>query len=142
MLSRTVGAELAIAGVVLALTSWLVAAQPARQAYAAPFSAQVRAGPDYVDIVVDPAKAGPLAIHVYVLSPTGTELNVPEVDAQLGDPAAGITDVPVPLILAGPGHFAAYGFDVPIRGTWDLIVRVRVDSIDEYVAQLIRVPIH
>jgi copper transport protein len=120
---------------VLALTAWLVNAQPAKSAYAAPYSAQVKAGPDFVNAVIDPAKAGPLTVHMYILSASGSLLDVPEVAATMSDSAAGVSGLKVPLLNAGPGHFVAYGFDVPIRGTWVLNVTVRVDDIDEYNAQ-------
>jgi copper transport protein len=140
-LRRAVSAEAVLGLAVLAATAWLVNAQPAKQAYAAPYSTQVRAGPDFVNIVVDPAKAGPLALHLYILSAEGSELDVPEVDATMANATAGISGLVVPLQDAGPGHFVAYGFVVPIRGTWVVTVDVRVDAIDEYRAQPITVHI-
>jgi copper transport protein len=140
-LTRAVSAELVIAGTVLALTAWLVNAQPAKSAYAAPYSAQVTAGPDFVNAVIDPAKAGPLTVHMYILSASGSLLDVPEVAATMSDSTAGVSGLKVPLLNAGPGHFVAYGFEVPIRGTWVLNVTVRVDDIDEYNAQPIVVHI-
>jgi copper transport protein len=140
-LARAVGAEVTIAAVVLALTAWLVNAQPAKTAYAAPYSAQVKAGPDFVNVVVDPAKAGPLVVHMYILGAAGTPINVPEVTARMSNDNAGISGLKVPLVNAGPGHFVAYGFNVPIRGTWILNVTVRVDDIDEYTAQPVTVRI-
>lgn len=35
-------------------------------------------------------------------------------------PAHDIPPLTVPLRRAGPGHFAAYGFTVPVAGTWEL----------------------
>jgi copper transport protein len=140
-LARAVGAEVAIAAVVLAFTAWLVNAQPAKSAYAAPYATQVKAGPDFVNAVVDPAKAGPLAVHMYVLDATGSLLDVPQVTATMSNASSGISGLKVPLNNAGPGHFVAYGFNVPIRGTWILNVTLRVNNIDEYYAQPITVRI-
>lgn len=133
-LRRAISGEAGLIAVVLALTAVLVNAQPARSAYARPFSTEVHAGPDLVDVTIDPAKAGPLAFHVYVLSADGAQLDVPEVQAAMSQPAVGIDGLEVPLAKAGPGHFNVYGFDVPVRGAWSVRLRVRVNDIDEYVA--------
>jgi len=133
-LRRAISGEAGLIAVVLALTAVLVNAQPARSAFARPFSTEVHAGPDLVDVTIDPAKAGPLAFHVYVLSAAGAQLDVPEVQAAMSQPAVGIDGLEVPLAKAGPGHFNVYGFDVPVRGAWSVTLRVRVNDIDEYVA--------
>jgi copper transport protein len=127
-----VGAEIVVLFAVLGLTAALVNARPAKQAYAAPFSTEVKAGPTLVNVVVDPAKAGPLAIHLYILTSDGVIENVPEVDATMSDTAAGINGLKIPLQQAGPGHFLVYRFDVPIAGTWTINVTVRTDALDEY----------
>ncbi|HKH87918.1 MAG TPA: hypothetical protein VKA05_03805, partial [Acidimicrobiales bacterium] len=118
-----------------------VNARPAKQAYAAPFSTEVKAGPTLVNVVVDPAKAGPLAVHLYILTSAGIIDNVPEVDATMSDTGAGINGLKLPLQQAGPGHFLVYGFDVPIAGTWTINVTVRTDAIDEYFSDPIVVHI-
>jgi copper transport protein len=141
-LLRTIALELAAMVVLFALTSALVNALPARAALARPYSTEVHAGPNVlVDAVVDPAKAGPLAVHLYTLSAEGSQLDVPEVLATLSLPGRGIDPIHVPLSRAGIGHFVAYGLDVPIRGTWELDVRVRTSEFDEVVAEPIHVDI-
>ncbi len=140
-LRAVVGAEVVVGVAVLALTAVLVGARPAKDAYAAPFSTEVKAGPTLVNLVVDPAKAGPLALHLYVLTPDGQLDDVPEVDASMSNPRAGISGLTVPLHPAGPGHYVAYGFDVPIQGTWTIRVTVRTDALNEYFAAPISVHI-
>jgi copper transport protein len=140
-LRAAVAAEIVVLLVVLALTAVLVNARPAKQAYAAPFSAEVKAGPTLVDVVVDPAKAGPLTIHLYILTDAGLVDNVPEVDATLSNARAGISGLKVPLQVAGPGHFIAGGFDIPIAGIWTLRILVRTDAIDDYFADPVTVHI-
>jgi len=140
-LGYAVGAEIAVILAVLGLTAVLVNARPAKQAYAAPFSTEVKAGPTLVNVVVDPAKAGPLAVHLYILTSAGIIDNVPEVDATMSDTGAGINGLKLPLQQAGPGHFLVYGFDVPIAGTWTINVTVRTDAIDEYFSDPIVVHI-
>ena len=89
-LRTAVAAEIVVLLVVLALTAVLVNARPAKQAYAAPFSTEVKAGPTLVNLVVDPAKAGPLTVHLYILTSAGLIDNVPEVDATMSNAGAGI----------------------------------------------------
>ena len=129
-----------LAAVIIAVSALLVNAQPARQALNQPFSAEVRAGPNVlVDVVVDPAKAGPVAIHLYTLSADGAQLDVPDVTATLSLPAAGVTNLAVPLQKGGTGHFLVAGFQVPLRGTWTLNITVRTTAFDEFNAAPIKV---
>jgi copper transport protein len=134
-LRQTVLIELVLAAAILAVTAALVNAQPARSALALPYATEVHAGSNVlVDVIVDPARAGPVDVHLYTLSPDGAQLDVPQVDATFNLPSAGITNLAVPLAKAGPGHFLASGFDIPLRGTWKLNVTVRTTGIDEFYA--------
>jgi copper transport protein len=126
--------------VIVALAAVLVNAQPARQVLSQPFSTEVHAGADVlVDVVVDPARAGPVAIHLYTLSAAGAQLDVPEVTATLSQPGAGIANLKVPLQRGGVGHFLVGGFLVPVRGTWTLAISVRTTEFDKYTANPVKV---
>jgi copper transport protein len=132
--------ELTLLAAVIVMAAVLVNSQPARQALNQPFSAEVRAGPDVlVDVVVDPAKAGPVAIHLYTLSAAGGQIDVPEVTATLSQPQAGIANLKVPLQHGGTGHFLVGGFQVPIRGRWILAITVRTTEFDEFNATPVKV---
>jgi copper transport protein len=130
-LRRTVGAETAIAVVVLAVTSLLVNAQPARSALAKPFSTEMRSDTVLVDVTVDPAKAGPAAIHLYTLSPQGGQQEVQDLTATLTLPSQDVGPLAIPVQRAGPGHFSAYNFTIPLRGEWKLEVKALLSDIDE-----------
>ncbi|MDQ1417809.1 MAG: copper transport protein [Acidimicrobiaceae bacterium] len=137
---KTVLVEVLLAAAIVAVSAVLVNAQPARQALSKPFSAEVHAGPSVlVDVVVDPAKAGPVAIHLYTLSADGAQLDVPEVTAALSLASAGITNLKVPLQHGGTGHYLVGGFQVPLRGTWTLNITVRTSEFDEFNATPVRV---
>jgi copper transport protein len=139
-LRKTVLVEVFLAAVIVAVSAVLVNAQPARQALSKPFSAEVHAGPNVlVDVVVDPAKAGPVAIHLYTLSADGGQLDVPEVTASMSLASAGIANLNVPLQKGGAGHFLVGGFQVPLRGTWTLNITVRTTEFDEFNATPVRV---
>jgi copper transport protein len=130
-LRRTVGAETVIAVVVLAVTSLLVNAQPARSALAQPFSTEMRSEMVWVDVTVDPAKAGPAALHFYTLAPTGSVQEVQDLTASLTLPSEDVGPLAVPVQRAGPGHFSAYNFNIPLRGQWKLEVKALLSDIDE-----------
>ena len=133
-LRRSVGAEAAVAGVVLVVTSLLVNAVPAKTALAKPYAAELVAKDLLVEVTVDPAKAGPLDLHVYTLTPAGIIRDVEDVTAKLSLPAKDVGPLTAPLRRAGPGHFAAYGFDVPIPGAWRLEVVARLSDVDQVQA--------
>jgi copper transport protein len=130
-LRRTVGAETVVAAVVLAVTALLVNAQPARSALAQPFSTEMRSQQVWVDVTVDPAKAGPAALHFYTLSPQGGVGEVQDLTATMTLPSQDVGPLTVPVQRAGPGHFTAYNFNIPLRGQWKLEVKVLLSDIDE-----------
>ena len=130
-LRRSVAAEAAVGVGVVVLTALLVNVVPARNALAQPFSATVEAGNLFVDVTVDPAKAGPVEVHVYVLGASGAVTDVAELTAQLSLPAESIGPLRVPLERAAPGHYAAYRFDVPLAGRWRLDVVARTGDVDQ-----------
>jgi copper transport protein len=130
-LRKTVGAETVIAVVVLAVTALLVNAQPARSALAQPFSAEMRSDLVLVNVTVDPAKAGPADLHIYTLAPTGTVQEVQDLTARLTLPSNDVGPLTVPVTRAGPGHFSAYDFNIPLRGQWKLEIKVLLSDIDE-----------
>ena len=140
-LRGAVWGEVAVGLAVLALTAVLVEAQPAKQAYAAPFSTEAKAGPTLVNVVMSPAHTGPVALHLYILTEAGAIDNVPEVDATMSNGRTGVNGLTVPIHVAGPGHYVAYGFVVPFPGTWSLNVTVRTDALDEYFTKAIRIPV-
>jgi copper transport protein len=139
-LRRSVLIELLLAAAIIAVTAALVNAQPARSALALPYATEVHAGSGVlVDLIIDPARAGPVDVHLYTLRPDGAQLDVPEVDGAFSLPSAGITGLTVPFEKAGPGHYLASGFNIPLRGTWRLDITVRTTNIDEVYADPITV---
>jgi copper transport protein len=130
-LRKTVGAETVLAVVVLAVTALLVNAQPARSALAQPYSTEMRSDTVWVDVTVDPAKAGPAALHFYTLSPQGSQEEVQDLTVTLSLPSQDVGPLTVPVTRAGPGHFSAYNFNIPLRGQWKLEVKALLSDIDE-----------
>jgi copper transport protein len=130
-LRRAVGAETVIAVVVLAVTALLVNAQPARSALAQPFNGEMSNDMVLVNVTLDPAKAGPTDLHIYTLSPTGQQLEVQELTARFTLKSDDVGPLTVPVERAGPGHFSAYDFNLPLRGDWTLEIKTLLSDIDE-----------
>jgi copper transport protein len=127
--------ELVFGITVLVLTSMLVNSQPARSALALPFSTEMRTPNMLIDVTIDPAKAGPIVMHIYTLTPSGTNQYIQDVTAQLSLPSKGIAPIDVPLERAGPSHFRVTNFSIPFPGKWLLVVRAYKTPVDEAAQQ-------
>jgi copper transport protein len=133
-LRRSVAAEAVVAVVILAVTAGLVDATPAKVALARPYSTELTTPKLLIDVTLDPAKAGPVALHLYTLTPEGTQRAVEEVTARLTLTQPPVGPIDVPLVVAGPGHYVVYGFDLPLPGAWRLDVTARLTDIDQVQA--------
>jgi len=131
---RSIRVETAIGVAILAVTALLVNAQPARSALAQPFSTELEAEDLLIDLTIDPAKAGATEVHAYTLSPQGAVEDVADLSVELTLPSEDIGPLDVPLQRAGPGHFSAYDFDLPIAGEWQIDVTALVDEFTEVTA--------
>jgi copper transport protein len=133
ILRRLVGAEVAVAIIVLAVTSLLVDANPG-------FGATTTAGPSdqthvvdslLINAVVVPGTVGPTDVHLYVDNPAGGLKKVFGVKGTFSLPSAGITGIDVPFVDAGPNHWTANNVDITITGKWQLTIDVLVTDIDK-----------
>jgi copper transport protein len=141
-LRRSVLAEAVVVAAVLGATALLVDAVPARQAASLPFTQRFDVLGVQVNAVVQPARVGSgNRVHFYVLGPGGEPRAVPELDATLSLPSAGIGPIALPLVVAGPGHYLAGNVDFPVAGDWVLRATVRTSAIDEQQVQA-TVPVH
>lgn len=126
-----VASEAALGVVVLALTSALVATQPARTAYHPSVAANLTLGPDTVQVSAVPAGDRSMEVHLYVFDRDGQPTQPAELTADLGLAAKQIGPLPVELQQAGVGHELAT-ITVPTRGDWTLTVRLRITDVDAY----------
>jgi copper transport protein len=145
-LRRLVAVEVALAAAVLAATSLLVQAPPARSLTGgeisfggvapgaptrAPFGATLKAGTTTVVVTADPARTGANQLHFSVLGPNGQLLDVPELRAELNLPAQRLGPIGMPLLKLGPGHYVATSVLIPLEGAWQLEVVVRTSPLDQ-----------
>jgi copper transport protein len=128
-LRQSVAGEAAMAVVVLAVTSLLVAADPARSEEPTVFSATRVVDTALVEVIVAPARSGPVDVHVYVSDPAGGLVAADGATGTLSLPSRQIEGIAVPLRPAGRNHFSAYDLDVPISGDWRLDVEVRFGEL-------------
>ena len=141
-LRRSVLAELALVLGVLAVTALLVNAPPAKQAASQPFAQSFQVLGDQVNAIVSPARTGPgNQFHFYVLGPSGQPRAIPELDASISLRTQGLGPLPIPLAVAGPGHYVAGNVDIPVGGSWQLRLTVRTSPThaQEVVATM---PVH
>jgi copper transport protein len=134
-LRRSVAAEVVAGVAVLAVTALLVNTVPGRLALARPATVEVPVGPVVAEVTLDPARAGPVDVHVYTIDRTGAVADVAEATARLRLPARDLGPIDVPLHRAGPGHFVAESVQIPIPGTWTLEVAVRTSEVDRFRAE-------
>lgn len=133
-LRRTVRWELVLVAVVLAITSVLVALQPAAEAagITGAFSAnQDFEGVGQLSITVDPNRAGRNEIHIYLLSEVGRPVDVAEeVTMSLSQPELDIGPIVREPIFAGPGHYVLTGPELSVPGRWEITTEVALSRFD------------
>lgn len=138
-LHRTLRLEALALVAVLGVTGVLVDAVPAKTALDAKavYSAEAKLGSGSLNLVIDPARTGPTALHTYLLDAQGRpDDDVAGVEVALTQPKLGIGPVITELHRAGPGHFVANGTLFGVPGRWTVTVRVRVDEFTEQAAVL------
>jgi copper transport protein len=128
-------AEIVFGITVLVLTSMLVNTPPARSALALPFATEMRTPNMLIDVTVDPARAGPVVIHIFTLTPSGASQYIVDATATMSLPSKGVAPIEVPLERAGPSHFQNTNFTVPLKGDWQLVVRAYKTQVDEAAAE-------
>jgi hypothetical protein len=101
-------------------------------------------------LIVDPAKAGLVDIHVYALTPSGGSLFTPDITAEMSLPSKGIAPIPIPMKRGGPNHFLACNgppaqiastvtcsdrFAIPFPGKWHIVIRALRNQFDEVAVE-------
>lgn len=135
LLRWSLGTEIAMVAVVLALTSVLVATPPgARPQAAQPDVVSVDlAAPqgNRATVVLDPARSGASTLTVSLRSGSGAPWEVAEASVALELPGAGIAALPVEVARQGPGSYASRSLILPMPGKWKVYLTVRWSDIDQ-----------
>lgn len=137
-LRRTVGGEVVLGVVVLAVTAVLVNLPPAKveAGLAGPLVTEVAIGEGTAQIVVDPNTVGENIVHVTLLGPDARPMDVEGVTVRFRQPAREIGPIEAEGVKLGPGHFAAQGRQLSVPGDWVLQVVARVDRFTDVTADV------
>ena len=130
-LRRTVGVEVALAAVVLAVTSVLVASSPAASEVAKPFNTTITQGQRLASITIDPATVGRNTLHIYISTPGGSLDKADEITVRMTLPERDLGPIPVPVEDAGPNHVTTNNMQIPYKGTWQLEVLARFGEFEQ-----------
>jgi copper transport protein len=134
-LRRSVGLEVAIAAVVLAVTAVLVSTPPARASYDRPFTATVQlATGGTARLSLAPARRGANTVDVYVFDTAGKLRDARQVTLTAALPSEQIGPLPLSLTRIDTGHYRSTGASLPLPGRWAFVVRVRTSEFDTSVA--------
>jgi copper transport protein len=120
----------------------LVTYTPPIDAASGPFSTSSHLGPAELQITVEPARAGPNTVHLYLIDARSgaqfTQTKELTVTARL--PAKAIGPLALGANLAGPGHYIISSAALTPAGTWQLTLTDRVSEFQEF-SQTLKVPI-
>ena len=140
-LRRHVGLEAVIAVVILSIAALLVNAAPAVSANESGVSGvTLRSDQLRVEITATPGTPGRNEMHFTAFSPEGAPLaiqqsgglsEVGEFQASASLPSRGIAPIVIPVRRAGPGHWIGSAVNLPIRGDWNLTIRVLLTETDQ-----------
>ncbi|GAA2236823.1 copper resistance protein CopC [Streptomyces amakusaensis] len=150
-LRRSVLAEASVAVVVLVVTTVLTATEPGRTTETAakagggsgapatqgpaelklPFDTGGPDGRGTVRLTLDPARSGGNELHLWVESPAGKPMDVPEAKISLTLREQRIGPLPVTAERLSAGHWSAKSIQIPMPGEWTVQVTVRTSDIDQ-----------
>jgi copper transport protein len=138
-LGQIVLAELAVLLVVVGVTAVLVARSPVSSSAAPPpapvatdaVEVPLSDGAGTASIAIAPARAGSNEIRVTLTDPSGVPLEPVETPTvELTETAQGVGPLRPVVHPFSPGEFHHVIADIPLAGTWELELRVRVSDFD------------
>jgi copper transport protein len=130
-LRRSVGAEVVMAGGVLAVTALLVNTVPGIDAMDTTFETEAHGTNLLVQVEVDPASTGPADIRLETQTHDGQPTAPEELTASLTLPERDLGPIPLNLEESGEGIYTAPNTDIPFPGTWHLEIDARLSEFDQ-----------
>jgi copper transport protein len=123
---------------VIGVTGALVDYTPPVSQEAGPVNVSARIGPTELEMTVEPARAGPNGIHIYLLNArSGLPYTAAkEVRLTAALPARSIGAQKLALQPAGPGHWVVSGAQLIPAGAWRLGMTVRVSEFQQFTRQV------
>jgi copper transport protein len=136
-LRASVGIELALGIVVLAVAAVLVAQAPARTTYVKPVDKTVAlASGGKAQIEMTPAKVGQNTLTVTVFDQSGKQVDARAVTATEALPADQYGPLDIQMQKTGTGEYSSSAVALTKTGTWELVVRVQMSEFDRDVVQV------
>jgi copper transport protein len=136
-LRASVGIELGLGVVVLALAAVLVSQAPARTTYVKPVDQTVRlASGGSAKVEMTPVKVGTNTLTIDVFDAQGKAVDARAVTATLALPAQQYGPLAVSVPRTGTGVYSTTAASLPKVGVWQLVVRVQMSEFDRDVAQV------
>lgn len=128
-LQTSIRAEIVIAIVILLLVAgWRFTPPPRalKDQFPEPAYASLQTDDITADVVVDPARPGPVAVDVS-LARDGAEVEAQSVMVSFSQPELGIEPFTREAQGQGGGHYRIDGMTLPAHGVWNIRVDVRLD---------------
>ena len=124
---------------VISVTAVLVNLLPAREAagVTGPLSVRSDLGDTHlVDITVDPNRAGPNEMHIYVFGDDGRPADAEEISVGLTMPENDIGPIEREPTPTGPGHWTLTAAELPLPGRWIVTINVATSRFEEATAEI------
>lgn len=136
-LRASVGIELLLGVVVLALAAVLVSQAPARTTYVKPVDKTVQlASGGTATVKITPVKVGSNTVSIDVFGTQGKAVDAKVVTATLSLPSEQYGPLDVAIARTGTGQYSTTAAALPKPGNWQLVVRVQMSEFDRDVAQV------
>jgi copper transport protein len=136
-LRTSVGIELALGVVVLAVAAVLVSQAPARTTYVKPVDKTVAlASGGTAEVELTPAKVGQNTLTVKVFDRGGKQVDARAVTATEALPSDQYGPLAVQMQKTGTGQYSTSSVALTKTGTWELVIRVQMSEFDRDVVQV------
>jgi len=136
-LRTSVGIELALGVVVLAVAAVLVSQAPARTTYVKPVDKTVAlASGGTAEVELTPAKVGQNTLTVKVFDRGGKQVDARAVTATEALPSDQYGPLAVQMQKTGTGQYSSSSLALTKTGNWELVVRVQMSEFDRDVVQV------
>ena len=136
-LRASVGIELALGVVVLAIAAVLVSQAPARTTYVKPVDKTVTlASGGTAEVELTPARVGQNTLTVKVFDQSGKQVDARAVTATEALPSDEYGPLNVAMQKTGTGQYSSSSVALTKTGSWELVVRVQMSEFDRDVVQV------
>jgi copper transport protein len=133
-LVRSIAVEVALAGAILAIAAGWRFTPPPRSldaAVPAPAFVHIHGGKAMANMIVTPARVGPVAVEIEVATGDFAPLAAREVTLLLSNPAAGIEAIRRPAVPAGEATWHVDDLVIPAPGAWSVRINVLISDFEQ-----------